>query len=238
MFCFRGVVNNWSVAVGSSACLPLPIKNQTTQAHIACSSVIIFLRHIPPFQCHFPYLFSALLLHTLHFFTPDSLLSKPVRPLCCRLEPQVSVCVPARYATGLATEQAQELLPRTGASYRVQLICSNLLLWEVAAPGSTLLLYFSACCFLETSFRSLHSSTRIRIANWFAYELVRSYVFSSTVCTALFDSLSGLARQPLESEGVGVWGSGQSEVVSSRCTSQRDTEEVYDACFLPSQSTM
>lgn len=235
MFCFRGVVNNCEALLYMP---PTAYKKPDNSNPYACSPVIIFLRHIPPFQCHFPYLFSAFLLHTLHFFTPDSLLSKPVRPLCCRLELQVSVCVPARYATGLATEQAQELLPRTGASYRVRLICSNLLLWEVAAPGSTLLLYFSACSFLETSFRSLHSSTRIHIANWFAYELVRSFVFSSTVCTALFDSPSGLARQPLESEGVGVWGSGQAEVVSSRCTSQRDTEEVFDACFLPSQSTM
>ena len=54
---------------------------------------------------------------------------------------------------------------------------------------------------------------------------------------ALFDGPSGLSRQPLKYEGVGVWGSNQAEVVSSRCTSQQDTEELFDACFLPSQST-
>lgn len=137
------------------------LKSQTAQVYVPG-------HHFPSAHSTFPVpvslpLFSPSTAHIV-FFTPYSLLSKPVWPLCCRLELQVSVCVPARYATGLAREQAQELLPRTGASYRVQLICSNLLLWEVAAPGSTLLLYFSACTFLETSFHSLHGSTKIQIA--------------------------------------------------------------------------
>lgn len=185
----------------------------------------------------FPLLFSLPLFShsTAHiaFFTPSSRLPKHIWPLCCCLELQVSVCVPARYATDLATEQAQELLPRTGASYRVQLICSNLLLWEAAAPGSTLLLYFSACSFLATSFCSLHKSTRLQIAyretpNWLVCELVRSYVFSSTVCMALSRHL----RQSLQTEGVGI----QIKLKSSRYTFQQDTEEVFDASFLPSHS--
>lgn len=199
----------------------------------ACSLLVVFLWHIPRFQCHFPCLFSALLLHILHFSLRALCFPCISWPLCRCVELQVSVCVPAWCATGLATEQAQGLLPRTGASYRVQLICSNLLLWEVAAPGSTLLLYFSACSFLETSFYCLHSRIRIQVApmeisGCFVYKLVRSYVFSSMVWMAVFNSLSGLGRQLLEAEWVGVWGSGQVWGVSLRHSSQQHREELFD----------
>lgn len=52
----------------------------------------------------------------------------------------------------------------------------------------------------------------------------------------LFDSLSRLSGQPLQSKEIGVWGSDQAEVVSSGYTSQQDTEELFNPYFLPSET--
>lgn len=174
MFCFLGLVSNWSIAVGSS--VPTTaycraaffLRNQTPQA------ISLFIGH------HFPSTHSTFPVPVTPF-QPSYCTHCVFHSILPAFQAYLTPVLLAR-AAGLSVslhnvspvlhppEQAQELLPRTGANYRVQLIRSNLLLWEVAAPGSSLHLYFSAplwkhvllmlCSFLEVSFHNLHSSTR------------------------------------------------------------------------------
>lgn len=193
-----------------------------------CSLVIIFLLHLPPFQCQLAFssppekhcVFYSILPAFQAYLT--SVLLASAAGLCpCTMCHQSCTHQSKRRSCCLAQGQVTAF-----SSPAVTCSCER---WRLLAPPCTFIslhapFWKPPSIICTAALGSLEGNSQL-------LGVQTTQKHSALVWVALCDNLSGFSRQPLSLKGVSIWGTGQAVVVFSRYTSKQNIKELFGTCF-------